>query len=598
MNYQFLPPELSAERVVACFGLISDTHMPQRWPQIPAPVFEIFRGVDLVFHAGDVGQLWALDRLSAIAPIVAVHGNDETAEAQRELPYQQIVATGGHRLLLCHGHLPDREAEMASRAGDDWSPKLAQRARQARAAGAAIMVFGHLHIPFIRRFEDVWLINPGAIASGSVFTRQTRQTIALLYLRDDGRPFVTHIDLADPNRAYAPSVEWEAGFAAAANRYSESIVRPEVAQVVAALRRSRFFHDRRLWVSLSRPGMARWLGKREPIAVGELRDAIDGDAAFAADERAELLALIDGSRPYPAAQLGSPSSSAALKSLPDSIGPPDRLYDGYIFDLDGTIYLGDALLPTVADTITRLRSLGKKTIFLSNNPTNTADAYAAKLTRLGLPTPPEDVINSSRVMVEFLTGRLPGARLFVVGEAPLCRELAAAGFELTDDPRHVQVVIASFDRTFDYRKLQIAFDALRAGARFFATNADRFCPVPGGGQPDAAAVLAALTACTGVEVEAVVGKPSRHMAGAALRVLAIPPERCIMVGDRLETDVRMALEAGMTAALALTGATDETALARSEIRPTFVLHRLAELIPTNKVHHDPMGIFDTGVRPG
>lgn len=562
MNHKFLPPELPAERVVACFGLISDTHMPKRRLEIPAAVYDIFRGVDLALHAGDVGELWVLDRLSAIAPVVAVHGNDETAEAQQTLPYQQVIAIGGHRLLLCHGHLPDRAAEMASRTGDDWSPKLTQRARQAREAGATVMVFGHLHIPFARRFEDVWLVNPGAIASGSAFTRQTRQTVALLYLRDDGRPFVTHIDLADPGRAYEPVIDWEAGFTATADRYSESIAAPEVAEAVAALRGSTLIHDRRLWEALSRPGMARWLGKQEPITVGEIRDAIETDAALTAGERKELVALIDGS---------PPSTTAPIST-------PDRLFDAYIFDLDGTIYLGDVLLPTVEETITQLRALGKKIIFLSNNPTNTVDAYAAKLTRLGLPTPPEAVINSSRVMVDFLMERLPGARLFVIGEAPLRRELAAAGFELTDDPRRVQAVIASFDRTFDYRKLQIAFDAVRAGARFFATNADRFCPTPGGGQPDAAAVIAAIEASAGVAVEAVVGKPSRHMAGAALRALAIPPERCIMVGDRLETDALMGLEAGMAAALALTGATDEAAPARSEIRPTYVLQFLSELL--------------------
>lgn len=258
---------------------------------------------------------------------------------------------------------------------------------------------------------------------------------------------------------------------------------------------------------------------------------------------------------------------------------PDRLFEAYLFDLDGTIYLGDQLLPTVAETIGRLRALGKRTIFLSNNPTRTAADYVAKLNRLGLPTPPEEVINSSRVMVDFLTARMPGARLFVVGEAPLHRELAVAGFELTDDPHCIDAVIASFDRTFDYRKLQIAFDAIRAGARFFATNADRFCPVPGGGQPDAAAVIAAITACTGVEVEAVVGKPSRYMAEAAFHHLTLAPGHCIMVGDRLETDVLMGLQTGMAAALVLTGATDEAALALSDIKPTFVLHSLLELIP-------------------
>jgi hypothetical protein len=185
---------------------------------------------------------------------------------------------------------------MASRITDEWMPKLTQRARQAHDAGATVMVFGHLHVPFARRFEDVWLVNPGAIASGSAFTRQTRQTIALLYMRDDGWPFVTHIDLAEPDRAYEAVVDWDAGFAAVADRYSESIAAPEVAQVVAALRGSALIHDRRVWAALSRPGMARWLGKKEPITAGEIRAAIVTDDALTSDERKELLALIDSQR--------------------------------------------------------------------------------------------------------------------------------------------------------------------------------------------------------------------------------------------------------------------------------------------------------------
>ena len=260
-------------------------------------------------------------------------------------------------------------------------------------------------------------------------------------------------------------------------------------------------------------------------------------------------------------------------------GPPDRLFDAYIFDLDGTCYLGDTLLPTAGDTITHLRQLGRRTVFLSNNPSHTREEYAARLTRLGLPTPAADVVNSSLVMVDFLTRRMPGARLFVVGEASLCGELTAAGFELADEADGVQAVIASFDRTFTYRKLQIAFDAIRAGARYFATNGDRYCPVPGGGQPDAAAMIAAIEACTDTRVEAVVGKPSSYMAEAILALLHLPPERCIMIGDRLETDVLMGLNAGMAGALTLTGATDETMLAASAIRPTYVIRNLGELIP-------------------
>lgn len=254
------------------------------------------------------------------------------------------------------------------------------------------------------------------------------------------------------------------------------------------------------------------------------------------------------------------------------------MYDAYIFDLDGTVYLGGALLPTAGETISRLRQMGKRTVFLSNNPTHTREAYAAKLTRLGLPTPARDVVNSSYVMVDFLRQTMPQARLFVVGEASLRDELAAAGFELTEDAGRIDVVIASFDRTFNYHKLQIAFDAIRQGARFFATNADRFCPVPGGGEPDAAAVIAAIEACTNTTVEAVVGKPSAIMAEAILRLVDLPPERCLMTGDRLETDVLMGLNAGMSGALALTGATDEAALAAASIRPTYVVRRLEELL--------------------
>ena len=147
--------------------------------------------------------------------MVAVHGNDETEEARRELPYQQVITLGGRRLLLCHSHLPDREAEMGSRVNDDWRPKLERYAAQARRAGATIYVLGHLHIPFVVEHEGVGLVNPGAIASGSAFTRQTRPTVARLTLRDDGRPFVVHTDLARPEQPHVPVIDWPAGFTAA-----------------------------------------------------------------------------------------------------------------------------------------------------------------------------------------------------------------------------------------------------------------------------------------------------------------------------------------------------------------------------------------------
>jgi arabinose operon protein AraL len=253
-------------------------------------------------------------------------------------------------------------------------------------------------------------------------------------------------------------------------------------------------------------------------------------------------------------------------------------YDAYIFDLDGTVYLGESLLPHAGETIAQLRQAGKRTLFLSNNPTRPRAEYAARLTRLGLPTPAADVINSSYVMVKFLQERLPQARLFVVGEASLCAELVTGGFTLTENAAEVEAVIASFDRTFDYHKLQIAFDAIRTGARFFATNADRYCPVPGGGQPDAAAMIAAIEACTGTKVEAVVGKPSAYMAAAILDLAGVPAERCLMTGDRWETDILMGQQAGMATALTLTGATSSADLAETAVVPMYVINHLGELL--------------------
>ncbi len=262
-----------------------------------------------------------------------------------------------------------------------------------------------------------------------------------------------------------------------------------------------------------------------------------------------------------------------------SFARPTRLYAGYVFDLDGTVYLGEALLPGVRETIETLRAAGCRMVFVSNKPTDPRRVYADKLTRLGLPTPVDHVINSSYVTVNYLRKTMPNARLFPIGEQPLLDELTAAGFELSETPGEIDVVIASFDRTFVYRKLQIAFDAIRAGARFIATNADPYCPVPGGGEPDAACIIAAIEACTDHRVEQVVGKPSLIMAQTALDVLGLPACECIMVGDRLETDVPMGKAAGMATALTLTGATTPEKLARSTIRPDFVLERLDQLLP-------------------
>lgn len=254
------------------------------------------------------------------------------------------------------------------------------------------------------------------------------------------------------------------------------------------------------------------------------------------------------------------------------------MYDAYVFDLDGTIYLGDILLPGAAETIAAIRAAGKRTIFLSNNPTKTRAQYAARLESFGIPTPVADIVNSSFVLVQWLLTNAPTARLFVVGEEPLLHDLREAGFQFSEQAGVIDIVVASFDRTLVYHKLQVAFDAINAGARLVATNGDRFCPVPGGGQPDAAAVIAAIEACTGTTCDPIVGKPSPIMVATIMEMLQLPPERCIMVGDRLETDIAMGIAAGMATCLVLTGDATPAKLVASGLQPTLVLERIDGLI--------------------
>jgi len=263
---------------------------------------------------------------------------------------------------------------------------------------------------------------------------------------------------------------------------------------------------------------------------------------------------------------------------------PTRLYEAYVFDMDGTIYLGDELLPGAARLVTELRRREIPVRFLSNNPTRDPDMYAAKLTRLGLPTGVDDIANTVVTTVRWLMDHRPGAVVFPIAEEPLCRALAAAGIEISEDPSRIDIVISSYDRKFDYRKLQIAFDAIwfHRRAELIETNPDRYCPFPGGrGEPDCAAITAAIEACTGTKKVASLGKPDPVMVEEALRGLDVTPADCLMIGDRLMTDVAMAADAGMASCLVLTGDStlEESEALPAHRRPTYVVDRVDELLP-------------------
>ncbi len=267
-----------------------------------------------------------------------------------------------------------------------------------------------------------------------------------------------------------------------------------------------------------------------------------------------------------------------------SSGVPEQLYKGYVFDLDGTIYLGDELLPGARRLVLKLRDLGKKVVFLSNNPTKDPEMYAEKLTNLGIETPASDIVNTVVSMTRWLSQNHPDAVIFPIAEEPLKRALRKAGIRMSEKAEEIDLVVASYDRTFDYRKLQIAFDAIwyYKRARLVSTNPDRYCPLPGGrGEPDAAAIVAAIEACTGARCEANTGKPDPIMLDIVADLTGLETSECVMTGDRLYTDIRMALDAGMASAVVLTGETTAEAIADEPAsnKPTYVLERIDQLIP-------------------
>jgi HAD superfamily hydrolase (TIGR01450 family) len=268
----------------------------------------------------------------------------------------------------------------------------------------------------------------------------------------------------------------------------------------------------------------------------------------------------------------------------DLVKVPQRMYDGYIFDLDGTIYLGSALLPGAYRLIIKLRELGKRVVFLSNNPTRDVQMYVDKLTKLGLPTPPEEIVTTVFTTTQWLLQNAPDAVVFPISEEPLIRSFRENGIKMSENPEEIDIVVASYDRTLTWKKLQIGFEAMwyYRRAKLICTNADHFCPFPGGrGELDAGAVVAALEDATQMKLAVNCGKPSPVMLDTIMNVVGLKTSQCITTGDRLYTEIKMGIDSGMDTAVVFTGETSPEILAGwpAEGQPTYALDRIDRLIP-------------------
>lgn len=266
---------------------------------------------------------------------------------------------------------------------------------------------------------------------------------------------------------------------------------------------------------------------------------------------------------------------------------PDVMdWDGYFFDLDGTILLGEQLLPSVSETLAVLRQTGKKILFLSNTTTRTRMDCVNRLRKLGLEAHLEEIVTAAFTAAIYLREGKQEPLVFAVGEPALFSELDEQGVKHTTDPLAATHVLVGMDMHFDYDKLHQAMTAVRNGAVLIAANPDPNCPVVGDVIPDTWSMVKAIEAASCTAPHAVIGKPSEHYAAKVQEWSGLSAERCLMVGDRLETDILFGSNHGFYTALVLTGVTAKGDIAHSPIQPDYVWDSLDDLLSILHMHNE------------
>ncbi|MCX2727657.1 HAD-IIA family hydrolase [Thermomicrobium sp. 4228-Ro] len=254
-----------------------------------------------------------------------------------------------------------------------------------------------------------------------------------------------------------------------------------------------------------------------------------------------------------------------------------RRVRGIAFDMDGVLYRGERPLPAAAALLAELAERGIGFVMVTNNATKTPEEYAAKLSRMGMTVPPERIVTSAIATRDWMRQRYrPGTTVYVLGMTALERAVYDGGYFVRAE-RDAQVVVNGADFALTYEKLKIATLAIRAGADWIATNADRTFPSEEGLIPGSGAIVAALQAATD-RSPIVIGKPEPAMVLRAADILGIAPHELLMVGDRLDTDILAGRRAGAATALVLTGVSSLTEVQASAVRPDIVIDDLQVLL--------------------
>lgn len=251
----------------------------------------------------------------------------------------------------------------------------------------------------------------------------------------------------------------------------------------------------------------------------------------------------------------------------------------FLFDMDGTLYLGEQLFDFTKELLHAIRASGRDYRFLTNNSSKSVDAYVAKMARLGVDSVPEDFFTSAHATIRYLKAHHPGKRLYLCGTESLKRQFEDAGFPVPQDIARTDAIVLGFDTELTFRKLEDICKLLAAhpDMPYIATHPDYVCPTEFGSVPDCGSVIDMLENATGKR-PVVIGKPQPLIAELAMQSLGVTAAQTALVGDRLYTDIACGLNAGATAILVLSGETTPEMLANSETKPDVVLTSGAEIL--------------------
>lgn len=255
-----------------------------------------------------------------------------------------------------------------------------------------------------------------------------------------------------------------------------------------------------------------------------------------------------------------------------------RSAKGFVFDMDGVLYVGTQRLPGVQELFDALTLRGRKIMLATNNSMSTPDSYVEKLAGMGITVPASSILTSAIATRDYLMRTLsPGSSIFVIGMPALSEQLFDdVPFRRSDRGEQPDALVIGLDKAFTYDKLREASAMLRAGARFVATNADATLPTETGLVPGAGSVVAALSVASGRTPE-IIGKPETPLMEMAIARMGIQADEAVMIGDRLDTDVIAGHNAGMLTAMVLTGVSTREEAATAEIPPDLIANDLPSI---------------------